>query len=434
MQPTSIKIIKKLKSKGYKAYWAGGCVRDILLNKKPQDYDIVTNATPDEIEKILKHTIPVGKKFGVILAIENKHHFEIATFRKEENYKDGRRPETVNFTDEKEDALRRDFTINGMFYDPIEDKIIDYVNGLQDLEARIIKFIGNPEERIKEDHLRILRAVRFKNQLNFQYDPETYKALLKNAHLVKKISRERIQQELNKMILTTPPSMPFRDMEDLGILKEILPELQNLKGVAQPYNYHQEGDVWTHTMKAIDSLSKTSSLEVRLAVLFHDIGKPETYKLKERIRFDHHAGISKDIAIKIMKRLAYPLKTIKEVAWLIEHHMIMQQLLEMPQGRKMHWFLHPYFLNLMQVFKADIAGTIPEDYSLYEKILKSYRTSIKKIPKMPKPLLNGKEIMKITGLKAGKKVGELIKKLLHQQLEHRIKNKDEAIQYIKKQV
>src|SRR3989338_2319180 len=183
MKATSIQIIEILRDAGHEAYWAGGCVRDMLLGIEPKDFDIVTSAKPDEIEKLLKHTIPIGKKFGVILAIQNGHHFEIATFRSDSGYSDGRRPDAVEFTNAKEDALRRDFTINALFYDPIKDKIIDYVGGQVDIRDRLIRFIGNPDERIKEDHLRILRAVRFKNAFDMQYHPDTYQAIKKHVKL-----------------------------------------------------------------------------------------------------------------------------------------------------------------------------------------------------------------------------------------------------------
>lgn len=454
MQPTSLEIIKKLNSAGHQALWAGGCVRDILLGIKPKDYDIVTDAKPDEIEKILKpiieHAIPIGKQFGVMIVVKDGHHFEIATFRSDSGYSDGRRPDAVTFTDAKEDAFRRDFTINGMFYDPLTDKIIDYVEGQKDLQAKLIRFIGDPHERILEDHLRILRAIRFKNEFNFQYEPKTYQALQKHSRLViDKVSKERVAVEINKMLLSgcTTAESPsqssglhkpsnaahaFEDMEDLGILKIVLPEIQALKGVAQPYQYHQEGDVWNHTMNALKSLPETTPLVVRWATLLHDSGKPETFELKERIRFDHHVEFSRKIAKKILTRLKFPRKFIEEVCWLVEHHMVMVPLVEMPQGRKMHWFLHPWFLNLMQVFKADAQGTTPTDLGLYEEILKLYRDSIEKMPKEPAPLLKGEDIIEKLKIKPGPAVGQIIEELRHLQLGGEIKTKSEALNWLAK--
>lgn len=434
MLPTSVQIINQLRKAGHEAYWAGGCVRDMLLGREPKDFDIVTSANPDQIEDVLEHTIPIGKQFGVILAIKNGHKFEVATFRSDAGYSDGRRPDAVTFTSAKEDALRRDFTINGMFYDPIEDKIIDYVGGQKDLDAKLIRFIGDPHERILEDHLRILRAIRFKNEFNFQYEPETYKALVKHVALSDKVSNERIGEELNKMLFTKPISAPFNDMEDIGVLKIIFPELQDMKGVAQPYQYHQEGDVWNHTMKAVDTIEDTASLAVRWGVLLHDIGKPETFELKERIRFDRHVEASKNIAHKILTRLHFSRKMVEEVKWLVEHHMMMVPLVEMPEGRKRSWFLKPYFLNLMQVFKADAEGTVPSDLSLYEKIYKLYSKTLREIPHPPKPLLTGNDLIKEFNMPPGKEIGEILEEISEKQLDGSLKTKKEALNWIKNKI
>ena len=217
MKATSLEIIEILKKAGYEAYWAGGCVRDMLLGIEPKDFDIVTSAKLDEIERLLEHTIPVGKQFGVIIAVKNGHNFEVATFRSDSSYSDGRRPDAVMFTNAKEDALRRDFTINALFYDPTTDKVIDYINGQKDLDEKLVRFIGDSEKRINEDHLRILRAVRFKNCYDMQYHPDTYQAIKKYVHLIKNISKERIADELNKMIMDkTNQSQSFEELFEIG--------------------------------------------------------------------------------------------------------------------------------------------------------------------------------------------------------------------------
>lgn len=432
MQPTSIEIIKQLKKHGHEAYWAGGCVRDMLLGIEPKDFDIVTSAKPDQIEDILDDTMPVGKKFGVILAKKNGHTFEVATFRSDSGYSDGRRPDYVEFTSADKDAHRRDFTINGIFYDPTNDLIHDYVQGQKDLNAKVIRFIGDAEKRILEDHLRILRAVRFKNQFNFQYEPKTFQALKKHAPLVvDNIANERIGDELNKIIMLPNACEAFEDMEDLGILQVLLPEIQAMKGVAQPMEYHTEGDVWDHTMLALKSLPETTQMPVKWAVLLHDSGKPETFEVKERIRFDHHVEASGRIARSVLKRLRFSKRTVEEVAWLVEHHMMMVPLTEMPDSRKRHWFLHPYFLNLMQLFKADAEGTKPTNLSLYEKIYDLYHKHTKEMPKEPEPLLSGHDVMVITGIKPGPKVGEIMEQMREKQLGNELKNKEDAINWLK---
>ncbi len=432
MRVTAVEIVKTLQKAGFEGYFAGGCVRDILLNIQPKDFDIVTSAKPEQIEKMFEHTVPIGKKFGIILVVQHGHHYEVATFRSDSGYSDGRRPDYVIFSDAGKDALRRDFTINGMFYDPIKDKVFDYVGGQQDLKENVIRFIGNPHQRILEDHLRLLRAVRFKNQFDFQYEPETYQSLKKNTpFIIHKVSNERVRDELNKMILDkTSPSMSFEDMSHLGILQIILPELEEMRGVAQPPQYHQEGDVWTHAMRALDSLNPEANLVVRWATLLHDVGKPETYKMAERIRFDSHAEKSKKIADKILKRLKFPNQLRQNILWCIEHHMMMIPLIEMNDIRKIHWFLNPEFGNLLQVMEADARGTVPTDLNLYQKIKKIYLNLKAKIKKIPKPFLNGNEIMEILNLPPSPKLSEIKTALIKAQLEKQVKTKKQAITWL----
>lgn len=431
MKPTSIRIIEKLKKAGHEAYWAGGCVRDILMGNEPKDYDIVTSAKPDEIEELLEKTKPVGKKFGVILVIEGEHAFEVATFRSDSGYSDGRRPDAVLFTDARMDALRRDFTINGMFYDPIADKIYDYVEGQKDLEAGLINFIGNPGERIAEDHLRIIRAVRFKNQLGFQYHPKTYNALIDGAELITKVSAERIRDELNKMIMGPKPAQAFDDLSDVGVLKHIIPEMEEMRGVPQPYQYHHEGDVWKHSLKTLEMCDPDAPRIVKWACLLHDIGKPDTFSLEERIRFNGHVERGKEITDSILRRLKFPRKEREDIKWLIEHHMVMKPLVEMREERAIKWFLKENFLYLMQLFEADAKGTDPTDLSLYEEILERYRKLTAKIPRKPKPLLNGNDVMKILSINAGTKVGEILEQLEEKQLKGEIKTRAEALVWLK---
>jgi len=433
VQITAIDLVRTLQKSGYTAYFAGGCVRDMQLGLHPKDFDIVTNATPDQLEALFEHTIPVGKKFGVILVIQNGHHFEIATFRSDSGYSDGRRPDSVIFTDPQKDAERRDFTINGMFYDPIAEKYFDYVGGQKDLAEHLIRFIGDPEKRIEEDHLRLLRAVRFKNQFDFQYEPATYNAIKKYAPLIlERVSSERIRDEICKMLMDkSNPSMAFEDLSHLGILQLVLPELEHLRGCAQPFEYHHEGDVWTHTMAAIDSLPADAPLIARLATLFHDIGKPETFKLAERIRFDSHASIGSQLAAKIMRRLNFSREQIEAVSWCIEHHMMMTSFLEMNDGRLMHWLHHSQMKNLLHLMKADASGTTPSDLSLYNKIEKLHRLKLKKHPEPPKPLLTGEEIMKLTGLPPGNRIGEIKAQLLELQIDGKIKTRVKAEKWVR---
>ena len=444
MKSTSLEIIEELKAAGHQAFWAGGCVRDMILGTEPKDFDIVTSAKPDEIEQILEKTIPIGKEFGVILAIKNGHHFEVATFRSDSGYSDGRRPDAVEFTNAKEDAFRRDFTINALFYDPSTEEIMDYVDGQRDIKDKLVRFIGDAAERIQEDNLRILRAVRFKNNLNFQYHPDTYQAIRKHVKLIENISTERIRDELNKMIMSDNPGQAFEELFEIGALELIIPELCKLKGLAQPLMYHQEGDVWDHSIRALNALTdeeggedplpaEPPTIELKWATFFHDIGKFDTFSQdSERIRYDHHSEVGAEIAVKILKRLNFSKKSIDRVKWLIEHHMMVVPLMEMPDKRRRHWFLQPGFIELLEVYRADSMGILPLDLSLYHDIKKLYSSEIAKLKLMPKQLISGKKIMEILNLEPGEKVGKVLKEIRDLQLDHKIKTKKDALEYVNK--
>lgn len=432
MYQTTLSLLTKLKNAGFEAYLAGGCVRDLLLKHEPKDYDIVTNATPDQIEALFTKSRPVGKHFGVILVEENGHHFEIATFRSDSGYSDGRRPDFVTFTTAEEDAKRRDFTINGLFYDPISKEIKDYIGGQIDLKEKLIRFIGNPHDRIKEDHLRILRAIRFKNKLGFRFHPDTYEALKTHANLAGKVAAERVQHELNRMLLHSSRSKSLMDMYELGILQVILPEIAAMKGITQPFEYHTEGDVFEHTLMALHSIRSSKNLSLLWSTLLHDVGKAETFKLKERIRFDAHAEYSTKIARSILTRLRFPTKFIDTVCFLILHHMMWVSLRDMPTSRKKRWIFDKNFPNLLRLFKADASGSRPLNLSLYNDIKKIINSVKKEIKKLPKPFVNGNDLQKHFDLKPGPIIGTMLTSLHDAQLEHKVTSKKEALALAKK--
>ncbi|MBU0982197.1 CCA tRNA nucleotidyltransferase [Patescibacteria group bacterium] len=432
MQKTSIEIVKILQEAGHTAYWAGGCVRDIIMGREPKDFDIATSAKPDEIEDLFEETYPIGKAFGIIHTVVNGHQFEIATFRSDAGYSDGRRPDAVYFSHPAEDALRRDFTINGIFYDPVNDEYHDFVGGRNDITNRLIRFIGDPHERILEDHLRIIRAIRFKNTLQFGYHPDTYQAIKKHAHLADKVSWERVRDELNKIIMNENAPTAFEDMQDTGVLPFVLPELEECKGIAQPTQYHQEGDVWTHLMKALESLPKDAPLLARWAVLLHDIGKPQTFKIAERIRFDHHCEVSAEIAARIMRRLRFSRQAIERVTWVVLHHFMMKELLQMSLGRRRHWFLDPRFPDLLLLYYADAAGTTPTDLSLYEQVKAAYEETLQNFKEKPEPFLTGQDVMETLNLKAGPRIGEILDQAYELQLSSELNSRWEALRWLAK--
>jgi len=431
MKASSIDIIKVLKEQGFNALWAGGCVRDILIGIKPKDFDIVTDAKPDQVEALFDKTIPVGKQFGIIVVDYNSLHFEIATFRKESDYLDGRRPSKVEFTDDYEDAHRRDFTINGMFFDPLTDEIIDHVGGQKDIDLQLIKFIGNPEERIQEDNLRILRAVRFKNTLDFQYDPQTYNAIKSNAHLIQNVSKERIAAELNKILVDKNRAKAIDDLEDLGLLDFILPELKNCMGVAQPKAFHQEGDVYTHILQSLNSMPENLNLSLYWSVMLHDIGKPQTYTCDDdRIKFNKHAEESARIAESILKKYKFSKQFINHVCFLVEKHMSIYQILDMPKKTQIKWFRHLWYLDLLELNKYDILGTTPSDLSTYLKILRLYHETVKDLPAQYPKLVSGLDVMQKLDLKPGPKVAQILEDIHDLQLEGKITTTKEALEFI----
>jgi poly(A) polymerase len=433
MKISAVQIVEKLQQAGFKAFWAGGCVRDILLGHEPEDYDIVTSATPDQVEDLFDKTIPIGKKFGVILAKEGIHDFEIATFRSDSGYSDGRRPDAIEFKSEKEDALRRDFTVNGLFYEPTTDKILDYVNGQLDLKAKVIRFIGDPETRILEDNLRILRAVRFKNNLDFQYHPDTYQAVKKHAKLIENVSPERIQAELNKILKHANRVEALQDLEDLGLLQILLPEIQALKGVAQPAEYHHGLDVYEHTLKALETLPANAELSLVWSVLFHDSGKAQTFEIRDdRIHFDNHAAVSAEIVTKVLNRLHCSRTFTEKVAWLCEQHMSIVQILEMPKAAKIRWFLKPYFLDLLDLHKADSTGINPQDTDLHDQLLTDYRYEMSLRPDELPKLLTGDEIIQLSGLPKGPQIKQVVDKLRDLQYEQKITTKEQAVAWVRK--
>lgn len=431
MKNTALEIVKELKSHRHEAFWAGGTVRDMLFGKAPKDYDIVTSAKPEEIEDILEHTIPIGKKFGVILAVRNGHNFEVATFRSDAAYSDGRRPDAVYFTDPKEDALRRDFTINGMFYDPIEKKVLDFVGGQEDLRNKTLRFIGDPHERIVEDNLRLLRAIRFKNSLGLDYALGTPEAVKRNAKLIENVSAERIQEELTKILMASGRGQAFRELSKNGILKLILPEVEALKGVKQPELYHKEGDVFEHTLMSLDALSENPSADLAWAVLLHDIGKPQTISVKDRIRFNGHAERGSEIVGEIGKRLKFSNAMTANLKWLVAHHMMLGDLLKMKKTRQAHWLHQPLFSELLELLRVDALGTKPKDLSLYDELRRLSEKKEKLLPK-PEMLITGKEIIDQFDVKEGPEIGGILDKVHHAQMEEHIKTKEEALELVKK--
>ncbi len=425
------KIVGTLTDAGHDTWWVGGGVRDLLMGKIPQDIDIATAALPEQIGALFPRVDMASAALGSVRVPMARDSFEVTTFREDDEASDGRHPESVRFGNREQDAERRDLTINAIYYHPIARELYDPFGGEADVQEKLIEFIGNPATRIKHDALRILRAVRFRAAIDGQYHPETYAALREQASLIEILSGQRKLEELEKLLKGPHPERGLEDQWELGILQYFLPELHKCKGMPQPAQYHHEGDVWDHLMRCVASFREEDGPDVRLAALFHDIGKAETFSQAERIRFDHHATVSADIAGKILARLQCSAKRSEKIQWIIGHHMMMSTFFEIDDERKAHWYFHPWFQELLAIFWLDIAGTAPSDFTLYDKIVTDYNHFLDAHPRPVKPLLTGEEVMNVLDILPGAKVGEILKQLHDAQVRGEVSKKQEARDFLR---
>ncbi|MBN2161358.1 MAG: CCA tRNA nucleotidyltransferase [Pontiellaceae bacterium] len=437
----AVKIISVLRSNGHEALFAGGCVRDELLGRSPKDYDVATSARPEEVEALFAKTIAIGKAFGVIGVIDGKLTTEVATFRRDIGIADGRRPEAVHFCAAREDALRRDFTINGMFYDPLEEKLIDYVGGQRDLEERKIVSIGDPAERFREDHLRMLRAVRFTHTLGFEIDEETDHAICEMAHLIQRISAERIENELTRTLTESArPGNALRHLVRSGLLEYILPEILPMIGQEQPPQFHPEGDVFEHTVLMLNSMNEQvqtksySSRELAYSVLLHDVGKPRTARMgkgtdgQPRIRFDGHAQVSADMAESILTRLKLPTKERKRIVEAIRGHMRFMDVQQMRNATLRRMIGAEIFDLELELHRLDCLGShaMLDNYDFLNKTMEQMANE----PVLPEPWINGRDLLQI-GLQEGRLIGKILKEAYDAQMENRFANREELLDWIR---
>ena len=424
----AVKIIEILSDAGFESYIVGGAVRDLLIEKNPKEYDICTSATPNEINKIFKNSKLVGQSFGVSIVLQDKYAFEIATFREDFDYLDGRHPDKVKYTKNVEhDVKRRDFTVNGLLFDPIAHKIIDYCDGLLDLKNKIIRTIGDPFERFSEDYLRILRAIRFSNQLNFEIEKKTSIAMDELSHKVVNISIERVRDEISKILLSLSPAKGIRLLDKYHILNTFIPEILEMKNIQQPPDFHPEGDVFVHTCLVLDKLSESTSensIEVVYGALFHDIGKPDTYDKTDRIRFNRHEYVGANKAEKICKRLKFSNKQTELIVSLVKEHMKFGNIKNMKKSTFKKFVSMENFNDHLKLHKADCLGS-HGDLSLYDFTLQKL-DQLNNEPILPKPLLNGNDLIDL-GIKPGPIYKSILSKIFDDQLEGNIKSRDEAL-------
>lgn len=427
------RVVEQLTDAGFEAWWVGGGVRDMLQEAIPHDIDIATSALPDQIAKLFKASYDASQNLGSVRIPVGNDEFEVTTFREDDEASDGRHPEAVVFGTREQDGKRRDFTINAIYFHPISRELYDPFGGEADLKEKLIRFIGEPGIRIKHDALRILRAVRFRALLSGQYHPETYAALQELGSLVSVLSGTRKLQELEKMLLGPHPDRALEDLWELKLAQEFVLELAVCKGIPQPADYHHEGDVWDHMLLCVRNFQPEHGIDVRIAALFHDCGKAQTFSLKERIRFDHHATVSAELARTALDRLQCSAKRRDKISWIIEHHMMMGSFAPMSDDRKAHWYYHPWFPELLQVMWLDIAGTDPAEYSLYDEIMADYQHFLDAHPRPQKALLSGEEVMDMLGIAPGEEVGKILQSLHEAQVKGKVTTKKEAKEFIQKQ-
>ena len=423
-----MRIIRTLEAAGHRALLAGGCVRDALLGSQPKDWDIATDAAPETVRGCFEKTVAVGSQFGVVRVRMKGHEFEVAQFREDGAYGDGRHPDSVRPSDERRDAKRRDFTINGMFYDVVNDRVLDYVGGRRDLEDGIIRAIGEPKLRFREDHLRMMRAVRFSARFGFALDPATDAAIEAHAKLIVKISPERIRDELTTILTQENADAALAMLDSSGLLEHVLPEVAAMKGVAQPPEFHPEGDVWTHVL-AMLGIKRFALPTLAWGVLLHDIGKPPTYTETDRIRFNGHDKAGAAMSADICERLRMPKARASRIHELVANHMRFMHVEKMRASRLKRFLREPYFEELLELHRIDCLASHGN--------LRTHEFCVRKLAELreedlrPPRLLDGHELMAM-GYPPGPGLGEIILALEDEQLEGRISTREEARDFAKR--
>ena len=432
MEKTARAVAARLRESGHVAYFAGGCVRDIVRGETPKDFDIATNANPEAVQKLFPHTYAVGAHFGVILVVENGFQFEVATFRADDVYVDGRRPSAVHFSSPEEDAKRRDFTINGMFYDPVAEIVIDFVGGRADIGAKLVRAIGEPAQRFAEDRLRMLRAVRFAAVLDYKIDNRTWDALVANAPSINEISAERIRDELVRIFVSANRTPGWDLLDSSGLMRAILPEIDAMKGCAQPEQFHPEGDVFEHTRLMLQLLPEKVSVPLVFSVLLHDVAKPRTVTMDNtgRIRFNEHDRIGARMTEEIMRRLRFSGAEIGATVEMVRQHMVFKDVPKMRVAKLKRFMARPTFNDELELHRVDCEGS-HRMLDNYEFLLRK-RDEFANEPIIPPPLVRGDDLI-VLGLKPGPKFREILEAVETRQLEGALKTRDEALDWVKKE-
>jgi putative nucleotidyltransferase with HDIG domain len=438
-------VVETLRQRGFQAYLVGGCVRDLLLGHEPKDYDVATNATPTQVMEIFPETYAVGARFGVVLVPighvlpekcdpeqrgSKSQCVEVATFRSDTGYSDGRHPDEVRFSQTpQEDVARRDFTINGMLLDPLNGEVLDYVGGRADLQARIIRTIGDPERRFAEDKLRMLRAVRFAARFEYEIEAATFAAMRKLAGQIKVVSRERVRDELTRMLTEGHAHRAFQLLDESGLLPQVLPEISAMKGVEQPPEFHPEGDVFVHTLLLLAHLPSPCPPTLAWGALLHDVGKPPTFRVApDRIRFDNHVDVGVKMAQEICRRMRFSNEDTEQILALVGNHMRFADATKMKESTLKKFIRLPKFEEHMALHRADCLSS-HGNLGIYEFICEKQ----KEIPPQqmrPAPLLKGEDLI-AQGYVPGPKFREILNAVEDAQLEGRLASRDAALEFVR---
>jgi len=429
LRQLATRIVSKLRHAGHTALFAGGCVRDQLLRIPPHDYDIATDAHPDQVQLLFEKTLPIGAQFGVILVVEQGNPFQVATFRAEGNYINHRHPREISFGTPEQDAFRRDFTVNGLFEDPFEGSVLDYVGGRADLDKGIIRCIGNATDRFEEDRLRVMRAIRLAATLDFQIHSNTWEALTTSASNLNEISAERIREEFNRILLSPRRMQGFDLLDKSDVLGSLLPEVEALKGCKQPPEFHPEGDVFVHTRLMLALLRTQAPLHLVLATIFHDIGKPGTAQKDQagRIRFNTHEKLSAEMAYKIMKRMRYSNTEIEITQTLIRNHMAFKDVQNMRPSTLKRFLARQNFEDELELHRVDCLSS-HGSLSNYEFLI-AKRAEFSHAPLAPTALINGKDLLTLNW-KPGPQFKAALEIAYNAQLEGLLSCKEEAIAFV----
>jgi poly(A) polymerase len=426
------RICATLRGRGYQAYLVGGCVRDIVLGREPVDYDVATDATPGEVARIFPRSLSVGAQFGVVVVTANSVQVEVATFRSDVGYSDGRHPDRVEYSKTpQDDVRRRDFTINALLLDPERNEVLDFVGGREDLRAGIIRAIGDPDARFREDKLRMMRAVRFAARFGYSIESATFGAIQKHAAQINEVSAERIRDELTKLLTEGAARRAFELLEQTGLLEQVLPEIARMKGVEQPPQFHPEGDVWKHTLLMLAELAPGGSATLGWGVLLHDVGKPPTFKPPSgpagRIRFDEHVEVGTAMAIEICRRLRFSNEDTEQIAALVANHLRFKDVPQMKASTLKRFVRLNRFQEHLELHRLDCTASHGhlENYEFLRCFLAE--TPVEEV--RPPRLVTGHDL-KGMGFRPGPLFRSILDALEEAQLNGKIRNRKEALEFV----